>query len=67
MDSYTAGDVFGVMTAVDNLPEKYEMELNREDMATVLYALWDSGYVLNNEWMADLLSGFLETLGVEYV
>jgi hypothetical protein len=73
METYTIGET-PEDVILRNLPHKYRMELNREDMVTVLAALyeyWCSDQAPNEEDHREnaisLRSSILETIDIEEV
>ena len=75
MQSFTMGTSEMVSAMFERLPDRYPLELNRDDMVALITALatsvgfvtWDDGEVPDpiRERAESLFSGIAETLGVE--
>ena len=63
--SFSAFSADALDEGISRLPHKYPLELNHEDMATVMTAL--SELSLNDVNAFSLLSGIFETLNIEVI
>jgi len=66
MHSFTFASEEGCIAVVENLPERYAMELVRSDMIGLVEALriaWENC----NDWAGDFLSSIATTVDVEFI
>lgn len=73
MESYTYASDDACAAVIANLPDRYPMELNRSDMASLVKSLqlahlspvdgWEDAAV----WAGDFLSSIAQTVGIEFV